>query len=153
MTALVSLLFITMIPIDYKITNSSKHLSYSMVVCIGIIKVWVSCPKMPPTNQPNIYFVTAWQHWLGITKPKNIFRLTLTFLTYLTDWLTIWLTPSDKHSLIASNVMGLISSLFNVASSRNVPFCQLQQLQCLHHGSTKAYLCSPLFSILFSTTV
>ena len=27
-------------------------------------------------------------------------------------------------------------------------FCQLQQLQCLHYGSTKAYLCSPMSSIL-----
>ena len=26
-----------------------------------------------------------------------------------------------------------------------MPFCQLQQLWCLHHGSTKAHLCSPSF--------
>ena len=45
----------------------------------------------------------------------------------------------------------LISSLFNVTSSQNVPFLQPQQLQCLHHGSTEAYLCSPLSSISFST--
>jgi len=31
-------------------------------------------------------------------------------------------------------------------------FCQPQQLQCLHHGSTKAYFCSPLYSIPFSLT-
>ena len=48
--------------------------------------------------------------------------------------------------------MGLISSLFNVASSQDVILCQLQQLQCLQHGSTKAYLCSPLFFTPFSTT-
>jgi len=30
-------------------------------------------------------------------------------------------------------------------------FCQLQQFQCLHHGSTKAYHCSPLGSIFYST--
>ena len=48
---------------------------------------------------------------------------------------------------------GLISSLFNAASSQDVPFHQLQQLQCLDHGSTKAYLCSPLCSIPFSSTV
>ena len=47
---------------------------------------------------------------------------------------------------------GLISSLFNVALSRDMPFSQLQQLQCLHHGFTEAYLyCSPLSSIAFST--
>jgi len=43
--------------------------------------------------------------------------------------------------------MDLISSLFNVASSRDVPFHQPLQLQCLHHGSTKAYLCSPFVLI------
>ena len=45
---------------------------------------------------------------------------------------------------------GLISSLFNVASSGDMPFHQLQQLQCLYHGSTEAYLCSPLSSIPLS---
>ena len=35
--------------------------------------------------------------------------------------------------------MGFISSLFNIASSRDVPFRQPLQLQCSHHGSTKAY--------------
>jgi len=46
---------------------------------------------------------------------------------------------------------GLISSLLNVASARDVPFCQLQPLQCLHHGSIKAHLfllCAPFLSLL-----
>jgi len=56
--------------------------------------------------------------------------------------------------LILATATGLISSLFNVASSQDVPFHQLQQLQCLHHGSNKAYLCSLLCSIpLFTTYV
>ena len=55
--------------------------------------------------------------------------------------------PSDKRNLITAIATGLISSLFNVASSGDVPFRQPKQLQCLHHGSTKAYLCSPLYSI------
>ena len=59
--------------------------------------------------------------------------------------------PSDKRNLIMAIVTGLIFSLFNVALFWNVPFCQLQLLQCLHHGSTKAYLCSTLFCIPFST--
>jgi len=66
----------------------------------------VSCPKIPPKNQPNIYFLTAWQHWLGIAKPKNAFRSTLSlcidllwnfknfsfnrFFCWLIDHLTIW---------------------------------------------------------------
>ena len=47
--------------------------------------------------------------------------------------------------------MGLIFALFDVALSRDVPFGQPLQLQCLDH--IKAYLCSPLFSIAFSTAV
>ena len=42
--------------------------------------------------------------------------------------------PSDKRNLITTKA---ISSLFNIALSRDVPFHQLQQLQCSHHGSTK----------------
>ena len=44
----------------------------------------------------------------------------------------------DKHNLIMAIATALISSLFNIASSWNVPFRQLQQLQCLHHGSTES---------------
>jgi len=40
-----------------------------------------------------------------------------------TDRLTDWLMPSDKHNLILAKVTGLISSLLNVASSGDVPFC------------------------------
>ena len=33
--------------------------------------------------------------------------------------------------------MGLIFALFDVALSQDRPFCEQQQLQCLHHGYTK----------------
>ena len=128
--------------------------------------------KIPPKNLPNIYFLTAWQHWLGITKPKNVFRSTLNlcikllwnfknflfnrFFYWLTIWLidylTDWLTPSDKRNTINTKSMSLISSLFNITSSQDVPFHQPLQLQCSHHDSTKACLCSSLFSIPFFTT-
>ena len=45
----------------------------------------------------NICFMTAGQHWLGIAKPKNVFRSTLTFalscyeilkISYLKDFST-----------------------------------------------------------------
>ena len=56
----------------------NQGLSYSTVVLyIGIMKVLGFLPKIPPTNQPNIYFLTVGQYWLGITKPKNVFRSTL----------------------------------------------------------------------------
>jgi len=46
--------------------------------------------------------------------------------------------PSDNCKSITA--MCLIFSLFNIALSRDVHFYQLQQLQRLHHGFTKAYL-------------
>ena len=49
-------------------------LSYGTVVLF--IGFRISCPTFPPTNQPDIYFVTTWQRWLGIAKPKNVFRST-----------------------------------------------------------------------------
>ena len=61
--------------------------------------------------------------------------------------------PSDKRNSIMALATGLISSLFNVAPSRDVPFRQPQQFQCSHHGFIKNYLCSPLYSIPFSFSV
>ena len=48
--------------------------------------------------------------------------------------LAIWL----ERNPIMAIATALISLLFNVTLSRDVPFHQLQQLPCLHHGSTKA---------------
>ena len=56
--------------------------------------------------------------------------------------------PLDKRNLITAKATGLIFALFDVASFQDVPFSQPQQLQCLHHVSTEAYLCS---RIPFST--
>ena len=53
--------------------------------------------------------------------------------------------PSDKRNLIMAMTTGLISSLFNVALSGDAPFHQPQQLQCLHHGSTKVSFLSHTF--------
>jgi len=47
--------------------------------------------------------------------------------------------PSDKRNSIMDIATGLISSLFNVASSQDVHFCQPQQIQCSHHGFTKNF--------------
>ena len=60
---------------------------------------------------------------------------------------------SDKRNSITTRAMGSISSLFNIASSRDVPFCQPLQLQYSHYGCTKAYLGSSLFLISFSSTM
>ena len=53
--------------------------------------------------------------------------------------------PSDKHNSTA-RARNLISSLINVALSQDVPFHQLQLLQCLHQGATFVSLWSPILS-------
>jgi len=56
---------------------------------------------------------------------------------------------SDKRNSIMAIATGLISSLINVASSRDMlPTTAAAVLD----GSAKDYLCSPLCSIPFSTT-
>ena len=54
--------------------------------------------------------------------------------------------PSDKHNLRMARARDLISSIINVASLRDVPVYQPQQLQCLHHGATFVPLWSPVLS-------
>jgi len=54
--------------------------------------------------------------------------------------------PSDKHNSRMARARDLISSLIKVTSSQDVPFHQLQQLQCLHHGATFKPLCAPIHS-------
>jgi len=73
------------------------------------MKVWGFWPRIISQNQLDICFLTVWEYWLGIAKPKDVFRSTLNcciellwnfknflfnrFLCWLTDWL-----PSDKRN-------------------------------------------------------
>jgi len=60
------------------IEQSLCTISYSTVVLyIGIMKVWGFGPKLSPLNQLDICFPTVWEYWLGIAKPKSVFRSTL----------------------------------------------------------------------------
>jgi len=54
--------------------------------------------------------------------------------------------PSDKHNSRTARARDLISSPMNVASSRDVPFHQLQLLQCLQQGATLYPFDLPYFS-------
>jgi len=54
--------------------------------------------------------------------------------------------PSNKHDSRTTRARDLIFSI-NVASSRDVPFHQPQQLQCLHHGVTFELLCALVLSL------
>jgi len=93
-------------------------------------------------------FSTDW-----LTKKLTHYSLALSLTHSFTQARTHSPTPSDKHNSITTKAMGSIFALFDVTSSRDVPFCQMQQLQWLHHGFTKACLCSPLCSIPLSTAV
>ena len=55
--------------------------------------------------------------------------------------------PSDKRNLIAAKAMGLIFSLFKIASARHVPFGILQYIQCILHGFTSVLLCVPFIFV------
>ena len=68
-------------------------------------------------------------------------------MDFSTDWLTYLLLPSDKLNSRMARDRDLISSLINVASSRDEPFCQLQELQCLNHGATFV----PFWSLILSS--
>ena len=50
---------------------------------------------------------------------------------------------SDKRNLITAKAMGLIFSLFNIASAQQVPFGILQYVQCILYGLTSVLLCVP----------
>ena len=66
----------------------------------------------------------------------------------MTDSFPYLFMPSDKRNLIMSIAEGLIFSLLNVALSGNVPFHQLQQLQCLYPELPFVVLCTPFHSPL-----
>ena len=67
--------------------------------------------------------------------------------------------PSDKRNSLMAIATGSISLLFNFALSGDVPFCQLQQFQCLYHGSiiipklTFVLLCTPFLSPYHVVTI
>jgi len=92
---------------------------------------------------------------LPITCTKSLYRIPAArTLGWRTTWpiidclcyLLTLLMLSDKHNSRMARAIDLISSLINVISYWDVPFHQLQQLQCLHHGATFVPLWSPILS-------
>jgi len=51
--------------------------------------------------------------------------------------------PSDKRNSITAKATGLIFSLFDIASAREVPFGTPQYVQCILQGLTSFLLCVP----------
>ena len=51
--------------------------------------------------------------------------------------------PSDKCSSVTAKATGLIFSLFDVASAREVPFGIPLYVQCILLGLTSVLLCVP----------
>ena len=94
----------------------------------------------------------------GIARPKNVFSWTLKLsiklqwkflilqIFLLTEWLAIslndYLMPSDKRNLIIAKAIGLISSLFNIASFRDMATTAASML------TTWFYKSQPLFSFV-----
>ena len=115
----------------------------------------------------NSFVIISWCYWPGRNKSKNAFRLRVVLnalekllqnlkffylAEFFTDWLIDWLTLiSDRCNPVTAGATGMFSWLINVKPSHSVLFRQPQQLQCLHYGSIKAFHCSPLCPIPFST--
>ena len=99
-----------------------------------------SCPKISP--KLSLIFI-LWRLSsidklkISLDHPisKKLPQIKKNYLVHilLTSQLTQSLT--DKHISITTKATGLIFALFNVTSSRVMPSCQPQQLQCLHHSS------------------
>jgi len=51
--------------------------------------------------------------------------------------------PSDQRDSIMAKATGLIFSLFDITSVREVPFGILQYIQCVLQGLTSVLLCVP----------
>ena len=51
--------------------------------------------------------------------------------------------PSGKRNSIMTEALGLIFSLFDVTSSRDMPFGIPQYVKCMHYGLTFVLLCVP----------
>ena len=60
--------------------------------------------------------------------------------------------PSDKRNSITAKATGLMFSLFDVASAREVPFGISQYIQCILHRLTGVLLCVP-FILLTAKSV
>ena len=52
--------------------------------------------------------------------------------------------PSDKCNLVTAKATGLIFSLFDIASAREVPFSIPQYIQCILHVFISVLLCVKL---------
>jgi len=93
--------------------------------------------------------------WKVLARPKPYLPSCFESLevSYLTEFSSDYLlTNTSRLAQLDNDKAGLISSLFNVASSQDESFHQSHQLQiqCLHHGSTKPYLCSTFWAPFLS---
>ena len=117
--------------------------------------------KKTPKNLLHNSILAPWQYWLGKTKPKSAFSTILKasnklfkkifngifycLLACLPACLPACLMPPGKRNPITAKTMGLIFSLFDVASSRDVPFGIPQYVQCTHHGLSLSFFVSHFF--------
>jgi len=55
--------------------------------------------------------------------------------------------PSDSRNSTMAKATGLIFSLFDVTSAREVPFAMPLYMQCILHGLNTALLCVPFIFV------
>ena len=109
-------------------------LHFYNLVCAGRVFKFL---KLQP------YIVAAIERSICTVKYREnkLQALTKTDVTY--KWSDVQ-TQSLYHRVCHELCNGLLGKLFfllfNVTSSRDMIFCQMQQLQCLYHGCTKFVL-------------
>ena len=130
---------------------------YTCYCILGIMEIWVFLAKQITQKPASQYHPGI---LAGITKPKSAFSRILKAsnkllqnLKKIIQWnflLTNCLPaspparlPSGKHNSIMAKTVGLIFSLFDIASSRDVLFGISQYIQCTHHGLTFILICVP----------
>jgi len=64
-------------------------------------------------------------------------------MEFSTDCLPASQILSDLHNLTMAKAMGLIFSLFDIASAQEMPFVMSLYIQCILHGLTRVILCVP----------
>ena len=121
-------------------------------------------PKLSPQNQLDIYFLTFWEHWLGIAKPKNkclqinpLNSYEILKISYLTHFSTDcdFACLLTNYSLMPSNRKHNSRTRFDFFTNQCsfVPRCAFSPTAAATVLASGCYLCTPLISyILFFTT-
>jgi len=140
----------------------------------GRLRLWGCTTKKIHLETSQNPYIMMWQYCTGNNKPKKAGRLILNafkkllqnlkkkknYLTEFSDWLTACLpacppaspparlpASSDLRYSTMARATGLIFSLFDVVSAREVPFAIPLYMQWILHGLTTTLLCVPFIFV------